>query len=125
MKVFNTFKVLLLTVILGTFASAASAQAPAKVTDGTLTNAGGMTLYTFDKDTDGKSACSGPCLANWPALAAQDSDKASGDYTVIARDDGKKQWAFKGKPLYLWAKDKNPGDKTGDGVNGTWHVAKP
>ncbi|CAN5249433.1 hypothetical protein BH11PSE11_BH11PSE11_33790 [soil metagenome] len=125
MKIPDLFKTILLSVILGIFSQAATAQAPAKVSDGIMTNANGMTLYTFDKDADGKSACAGPCLANWPALLAQDSDKSSGDYTVIARDDGKKQWAFKGKPLYLWVKDKNPGDKTGDGVNGTWHVAKP
>ena len=39
---------------------------------------------------------------------ATDADKATGDYTVITRDDGKKQWAFKGKPLYFWAKDTKP-----------------
>jgi predicted lipoprotein with Yx(FWY)xxD motif len=35
---------------------------------------------------------------------------ASGDYSIITRDDGKKQWAFKGKPLYFWAKDQKAGD---------------
>ena len=44
---------------------------------------------------------------------------------IITRDDGGKQWAYKGKPLYLWAKDAKPGDKTGDGFNNVWHVAKP
>lgn len=44
---------------------------------------------------------------------------------MIVRDDGKKQWAFKGKPLYYWAKDTKPGDKTGDGFNKVWQVAKP
>ena len=43
----------------------------------------------------------------------------------VTRPDGKKQWAFKGKPLYYWAKDQKPGDKTGDGFNNVWHVAKP
>ena len=41
------------------------------------------------------------------------------------RDDGAKQLAYKGKPLYYWSKDQKPGDRTGDGVNGVWHVAKP
>jgi predicted lipoprotein with Yx(FWY)xxD motif len=62
-------------------------------------------------------------------LAALDgraeSDKASGDYTLVTRDDGSKQWAIKGKPLYYWSKDTKPGDKTGDGVNQVWQVAKP
>jgi predicted lipoprotein with Yx(FWY)xxD motif len=105
----------------------ATAAGPAKVTDGMLTGNNGMTLYTFDKDAagSGKSVCNGPCATNWPPLLAMDGDKASGDYSVITRDDGKKQWALKGKPLYYWAKDQKPGDKTGDGFNGVWHVVKP
>jgi len=82
----------------------------------------GMTLYTFDEDTSGSSACYGKCAENWPPLAAAGS--AVGDFTVIARDDGKKQWAYKGQPLYLWVRDKAPGDTTGDGVRG-WHAARP
>jgi predicted lipoprotein with Yx(FWY)xxD motif len=103
------------------------AQAPTKALDGVLTNAGGMTLYTFDKDVagSGKSACNGPCATNWPPLAAAADAKASGDYAILTRDDGGRQWSYKGKPLYLWAKDAKQGDRTGDGVNNVWHVAKP
>jgi len=102
------------------------AQAPAmKAGDGTMTDAKGMTLYTFDKDAGGKSACNGPCATNWPPLAAAADAKAAGDWSVITRDDGSKQWAFKGKPVYTWVKDGKPGDKTGDGMlNGAWHVVK-
>ena len=42
----------------------------------------------------------------------------------MTRDDGSKQWAYKGKPVYLWVKDKKPGDKTGHGVREVWHVIK-
>lgn len=110
--------------------SGASAAPPAKTattTKGpTLTDARGMSLYTFDKDSDGKSACNGPCAANWPALKAEASDTAGDNYTVIARDDGSKQWAYKGKPLYTFVKDQKAGDITGDGfLNGTWHLAQP
>ena len=42
----------------------------------------------------------------------------------MVRDDGGKQWAYKGKPLYTWSKDAKAGDKTGDDVNNIWHVAK-
>lgn len=103
------------------------AAAPAKAIDGVLTGSNGMTLYTFDKDAagSGKSACNGPCAMNWPPLFAMDGDMASGDYSIVNRDDGKKQWAFKGKPLYYWVKDQKPGDKTGDGFNNVWHTAKP
>jgi predicted lipoprotein with Yx(FWY)xxD motif len=115
-------------VALGAYASLGlAAPAGIKVSDGVLTNATGMTLYTFDRDTPGagKSACNGPCAANWPPIMAAADAKSEGDYTIVTRDDGAKQWAYKGKPLYLWAKDQKPGDKTGDGFNNVWHVAKP
>ena len=103
------------------------AAAPAKVMDGALTGANGMTLYTFDKDAagSGKSLCNGPCATNWPPLFAMDSDMASGDYSIVMRDDGKKQWAFKGMPLYYYVKDTKAGDKLGDGVGGIWKIARP
>lgn len=106
---------------------ASMAAGPAKVSDGVLTGPNGMTLYTFDRDTagSGKSVCNGPCATNWPPLMAGDKDQASGDYSIITRDDGKKQWAFKGKPLYYWAKDTKPGDRTGDGFNKVWQLARP
>ena len=78
-----------------------------------------------DAAGSGKSVCNGPCATNWPPLFAMDSDGSAGDYSVITRDDGKKQWAFKGKPLYFWSKDQKAGDTTGDGFNNVWHVAKP
>lgn len=90
-----------------------------------LTDAKGMTLYVFDKDGAGKSACNGPCATNWPPLMAPASAKPMGKYSVVTRDDGSRQWAYNGKPLYSWAKDTKPGDTTGDGVNNVWHVAKP
>ncbi|PWC37872.1 hypothetical protein [Azospirillum sp. TSO35-2] len=90
-----------------------------------LTDAKGMTLYVFDKDAGGKSACNGQCATNWPPLMADASAKPMGKYTIVTRDDGTKQWAYGGKPLYTWAKDTKAGDTTGDGVNNVWHVAKP
>ncbi len=107
-------------------ASMASAP-PAMASNGALTDASGMTLYTFDRDMagDGKSACVDQCAANWPALRAQASDRPSGDYGVITRADGSRQWTFKGKPLYRWIKDQKPGDRGGDGVNQVWHIARP
>jgi predicted lipoprotein with Yx(FWY)xxD motif len=103
--------------------------APAKITETAkgkvLADTKGMTLYVFDKDTVGKSNCDGPCIRNWPALAAAANSKPSGDWTVVTRDDGTSQWAYKGKPLYTWSKDTQAGDTTGDGVNKVWHVATP
>jgi predicted lipoprotein with Yx(FWY)xxD motif len=125
MKTAFSFAISLLAAGLFGYAGMASAEVPAKTSDGVLTNQAGMTLYTFDRDSAGKSMCNGQCASNWPPLMAKDGDKASGDYSIVTRDDGSKQWAYKGKPLYLWAKDQKSGDKTGDGVNNVWHVAKP
>jgi len=106
------------------FSAGAHAQA-VKTQDGILVNSAGMTLYTFDKDSAGKSVGVNPgARAGPPAMAAADA-KPMGDLTVITRDDGSKQWAFKGKPLYLFAKDTKPGDKTGDNFKEIWHVVKP
>jgi len=109
-------------------ASASPYAAPPALTQmGVLTNPAGMTLYVFDKDVagSGKSVCNGECAQKWPPLAASASDKAGSDYAVITRDDGSRQWSYKGKPLYLWFRDQKPGDMTGDGVNNLWHTAKP
>jgi len=92
----------------------------------TFVDAKGMTLYTFDKDAGGKSMCNGPCTENWPPLAAADDAKPTADMTIVVRDDGKKMWAYKGKPLYTFKKDTAPGETNGDGfLNGVWHMAKP
>lgn len=125
MKTISAFAASAAMAILAGYAGIASAQTPAKTADGVLTTPAGMTLYTFDNDAAGKSACNGPCATNWPPLLAQDGASPNGDYSIVTRDDGKRQWAYKGKPLYQWANDKKPGDKTGDGVKNVWHVAKP
>jgi len=121
---------LLPTLVLSLAALAsgvAMAAAPIKTVGGMLVNTAGMTLYTFDNDTagSGKSACNGPCAGLWPPVVAEADAKPEGDLTIITRDDGSKQWAYKGKPVYTWVKDSKPGDVTGDGVNGVWHIAKP
>ena len=114
-------------IALGTVVAFAAAPEPAKMGDTSKGKAWvdvkGMTLYTFDKDTVGKSNCNGECATAWPPFKSAASSQAAGDWTIVARDDGSQQWAYKGKALYFWMKDKKPGDATGDGVNG-FHVAK-
>ena len=89
-----------------------------------LTDANGMTLYTFDKDTSGMSNCYDTCAQKWPPLTAAADAAADGKYAPVERKGGGRQWAYDGRPLYLWQNDKKPGDVTGDGVGGVWHVAK-
>ena len=109
------------------FATLAHAEPAAKMAGGMLVNTSGMTLYTFDNDTagSGKSACNGPCAGLWPPLMAEADAKPEGDMTIVARDDGTKQWAYKGKPVYLYKSDMKAGDMTGDNFKNVWHVIKP
>jgi predicted lipoprotein with Yx(FWY)xxD motif len=92
-----------------------------------LTGPNGMTLYTFAKDAEaGKSACSGPCAENWPPFRPEANTPApKAPLTVITREDGSKQYAWKGKPLYYWKNDKKAGDTTGHKMNEVWFVAQP
>jgi predicted lipoprotein with Yx(FWY)xxD motif len=84
----------------------------------------GRTLYEFDKDVQpGKSSCYGDCAKAWPAMAAGADDKPVGAWSIIARDDGVRQWALKGRPLYAYAEDKQPGDAKGQNVSEAWHMA--
>ncbi|MHB1125008.1 MAG: COG4315 family predicted lipoprotein [Ramlibacter sp.] len=105
--------------------AAMSSPPPATASNGALVGPNGMTLYTFDRDAAGKSMCNGPCATNWPPLMAPASASASGDWSIVTRDDGSRQWAYKGKPVYYWIKDAKPGDRTGDGVNNAWRLARP
>ena len=84
-----------------------------------------MTLYTFAQDTDKVSNCNGPCAERWIPLEVFEGDQPEGDYQVFARADGAKQWAYQGKPLYLYDGDEHPGDAKGDGMGGAWKVARP
>ncbi len=106
--------------------SAVAADAPAKVSNGALVAANGMTLYIFDNDKagSGKSVCNGPCAALWPPLTATAADQPAGDYSVLTRDDGARQFAYKGKPLYFYKADQKAGDRTGDNFKDVWHIVK-
>src|SRR5262245_53361853 len=89
-----------------------------------LANEKGMTLYTFDDDMPGMSTCTGKCTKVWPPALAPADAKPVGHLTIIPREDGTKQWADHGKPLYTFFQDKKPRDVAGDGMNGVWHVVK-
>jgi predicted lipoprotein with Yx(FWY)xxD motif len=119
-----SIRTLAVAATLAATVAAAETTPPARVEAGVLVGNNGMTLYVFDKDSAGKSVCNGPCATNWPPLMAGGGDQAAGNWSILNRDDGGKQWAYKGKPLYFWSKDQKPGDKTGDGFSGVWHIAQ-
>jgi predicted lipoprotein with Yx(FWY)xxD motif len=95
-----------------------------KLPDGTLmlTDAKGMTLYTYLKDTPQQSNCNDGCAVQWPPVVANGAPPSEA-WTVIMRNDGSKQWAYRGKPVYGWIKDSKPGDITGEGVANAWKIA--
>jgi predicted lipoprotein with Yx(FWY)xxD motif len=90
-----------------------------------LTDARGMSLYFYAQDTQpGKSACVADCAKNWPPLRAPAAAVGGGDWSLIERADGAPQWAWRGRPLYSYARDSYPGGMLGDGAgNNAWRVA--
>ena len=94
-----------------------------------LTDAKGMTLYWFKKDSMDRSACSEGCLEKWPIYyretIAVTGGLDAGDFSTITRADGQKQTTFRGYPLYYFFKDGKPGDAAGQGVKEVWYVIDP
>jgi predicted lipoprotein with Yx(FWY)xxD motif len=97
---------------------------PTQVTNGVMASKEGKTLYTFDKDAAGKSNCNGGCAAAWPPFMVANPALAGGEFSIVKRDDGASQWAFKGMPLYFFAGDAKAGDVNGDKQGGVWHVIR-
>jgi predicted lipoprotein with Yx(FWY)xxD motif len=117
----QSWKALLVTAAL-TLPTLAFAADPAMMKDGMMVDHKGMTLYTFDKDSGGKSMCNDECAKNWPPMMAPAGATADGKWSVIKRDDGKMQYAYDGKPLYTFVKDEKPGEMKGDKMKDVWHV---
>ena len=100
-----------------------------------LTDSKGMALYYyFNKDIQGttfagpRSVCTGDCLANWPAFYTDTLILTrtinSANFTSFTREDGKKQLAYQGWPLYYSTKDKQPGDTNGEGTDSVWYLIR-
>jgi predicted lipoprotein with Yx(FWY)xxD motif len=91
-----------------------------------LTNAKGLTLYTFAADTSpGKSSCYGSCAAYWPPVTGSPSAAPGipGTFGTITRTDGTKQVTWNGHPLYTYVGDHGPGSASGNNLNingGLW-----
>ena len=118
----------LLALALATPAAAqpaAAAPSGVKLRDGAFADAAGKPLYTFNFDTMvGMSHCEGDCAKMWPPLIAPKAAKASGDWSLVKREDGALQWAYKTKPLYTYVEDKPGGPPAGLAAP-NWKLAKP
>ncbi len=90
-----------------------------------LVDSNGMTLYLFTKDSPGTSTCYDKCAAAWPALLTSGAPQAASGLDAsklgtTTRTDGTTQVTYNSWPLYYFAKDKQAGDTTGEGVGGVW-----
>lgn len=101
-----------------------------------VVDAGGMTLYTTEREADGAVVCVDECLEFWlpaivdsetPAVSAELTDRIG---TVERPDGGGLQATFDGSPLYRFSEDGEPGEVNGDGVEDAfgdagfvWHAA--
>lgn len=95
-----------------------------------LVDSGGRTLYLFEADKAGTSACSGGCASIWPPLMATGTLHAgpgvqAAKLATIARSGGGRQVSYNGHPLYTYAGDAKAGDTTGQGLDqfgAEWYV---
>lgn len=87
-------------------------------------DAHGMPLYFYARDVEaGVSVCVADCAKVWPPLTVTPGTSAVGNFAPIKRDDGSLQWAYRGRPLYRYAKDRSAGVPLGDRVGNAWYVA--
>ena len=84
-----------------------------------LTNANGLTLYSFAPDTPATSKCSGSCAAYWPPVTGTTAAAPGlpGKVTTITRTDGSHQLTYNGHPLYTYIGDSAPGQARGNNLN--------
>jgi predicted lipoprotein with Yx(FWY)xxD motif len=96
-----------------------------------LVNGNSQTLYLFEKDKNGKSACSGACATNWPPVLTKGKPKASGGVKssllgTTKRSDGTTQVTYNKHPLYRFKGDANKvGATKGEGLDAfgaEWYV---
>jgi hypothetical protein len=80
-----------------------------------------LPLYVFDGEPAGRSLCNRDCTAVWPIIRAEKNDKPVGFWTIVKRDDGRLQWAYKNRPVYTYFEDR-PNDAKGVGKNMDWYL---
>jgi len=105
---------------------------PTTKTQSYLSDSKGMSLYTFDNDTDNVSNCTevNDCITTWPVYnmgttnAVLPVGTSNSDFSTITRADGSLQSTYKNKPLYYFKNDAKSGDTNGDWLKGIWHLVE-
>jgi predicted lipoprotein with Yx(FWY)xxD motif len=101
-----------------------SIDADAPATLAIRTSPQNLPVYVFDDDAPGKSNCNAGCVGAWTPVVVTGTSKPFGPWSIIERDDHRRQWAYKGHPLYTYFTD-TPGKPTGDNQEGKWHLFEP
>src|SRR5690606_34031098 len=79
-----------------------------------------LPLYVFEGDDPNKSNCDRVCAAVWPLIQARETATPIGNWTIVEREDGRRQWAYKGRPVYTFFED-TPGNPRGIGKREGWY----
>lgn len=139
MKTTLFFAVVLIATAAGLSRAAAATHPSPTVSTATtglgriLVDSRGRTLYLFERDGRGRSACTGACAAYWPPLLIR-ARPTAGQHAkqsllgVIHRSDGTRQVTYAGHPLYRFVQDTRRGETTGQGLDqfgAEWYVLAP
>ena len=130
MKIKSLLMLLIVFLFLAGCATTATVQLRDKAGSGKyLTDEKGMTLYYFKNDLDGQSTCIDNCVKRWPVfyrdIVTAPAGLNANDFSTMSRIDGHQQTLYRGRPLYYWYDDKQPGDMKGEGINKAWNVIYP
>ena len=101
-------------------------SASQRLVGGTNSTNPGFTLYAFDSDLGSAgSTCNDSCATNWPPVLVTDGEVANiSGLSLVTRDDGSSQAAYKGRPLYFYSGDTEASDTSGQSVSGWWKVGQ-
>jgi Secreted repeat of unknown function len=80
-----------------------------------------LPLYVFKGEPAGRSLCDRACTAVWPIIQANSKDTPVGLWTIVKRDDGRLQWAYKNRPVYTYFEDR-PNEPKGAGKDMDWYL---
>lgn len=98
-----------------------------------LTDGAGRALYLFEADSSGKSTCYDDCAKVWPpfittGIPVLGNAVNNSLVAIIEREDGSRQVAYNGWPLYYYAKDNGSGDIKGHDIEthgAEWYLLGP
>lgn len=87
-----------------------------------LTTAKTYSVYAYDQDTADASACHGQCAQTWKPILAPALARPRGEWGIIERAPGVRQWTFRDQPLYTHTRDSLAWSQEGSDVPGWSNV---